>query len=143
MVREFGRFGVVGVINVITYYALYLALHLLLPYLVAHVLAYVTSVATSFLLNCHFTYRTRPTVRKFLLFPLSQVAGLITSSVGVTVLVEWVGMSERIGPIVAAALAVPVSFMLSRRIITGRSVPPTVENDRSHREPVLSGTELG
>lgn len=87
VVREFGRFGVVGVINVITYYTLYLGLHLLVPYLMAHVLAYVASMSTSFLLNCHFTYRTRPTVRKFLLFPVTQLIGLITSSVGVTVLV--------------------------------------------------------
>jgi putative flippase GtrA len=143
VIRELGRFGVVGVVNVTMYYAIYLVLHLLFPYLVAHVVAYVATIGTSFLLNCYFTYRTRPTLRKFLLFPLTQVAGLIVTSVGVTVLVEWAGMGERIAPVVATALAVPVSFVLSRRIIKGRRSRSTTASDSHRGELVLSRANLG
>ncbi|MGW0288329.1 GtrA family protein [Streptomyces sp. NPDC003236] len=66
---QMARFALVGVVNTGTYYGCYLALLTALPYLAAHVIAFALSMTGSFLLNSYFTYRTRPTWRKFLLFP--------------------------------------------------------------------------
>jgi putative flippase GtrA len=135
--REAGRFGVVGVLSALTYYLVYLVMQLVLPYLLAHAIAYAAAIVLSFFLNCHFTYRTLPTVKKFLLYPLTHLAGFLATSVGVTVLVEWAQVDERIAPIVAAGIAIPVSFVISRRILTGRRF-----NDRQAPHPSLirSGT---
>ena len=62
----------VGLVNTGVYYALYLALLNRLPYLASHVVAFVLSMVGSFFLNSLFTYRVRPTWRKFLLFAPSQ-----------------------------------------------------------------------
>lgn len=69
MARQIATFAVVGVVNTGLYYGLYLLLLTRLPYLLAHVLAFLLSMVGSFFLNARFTYRTRPTWRKFLLFP--------------------------------------------------------------------------
>ncbi|MFJ6697400.1 GtrA family protein [Streptomyces sp. NPDC091272] len=113
------RFALVGVVNTATFYGAYLVLHRWLPYYPAYVLAFVLSMVGSFFLNTHFTYRTRPTWRKFLLFPLTNLTNFVVTSVGVFVLVEWAGTDERVAPLVAAAAAIPVTFLLSRRILTG------------------------
>jgi hypothetical protein len=46
-------------------------------------------------------------------------------TVGVVVLVEWLGVASRIAPLIAAGAAVPVTFLLSRRVLSGPDpVPP-------------------
>jgi putative flippase GtrA len=82
------RFALVGVVNTATYYVLYLLLREPLGYLAAHVVAFALSTVGSFLLNSYVTYRTRPTWRKFALFPLTVAANFVITTVGVTLLVE-------------------------------------------------------
>jgi putative flippase GtrA len=117
---QVSKFAVVGVINTGTFYAAYLLMHVWLAYYPAYVIAFLASMVGSFFLNTYITYRTRPTWRKFLLFPLTNLTNFVVTSVGVVVLVEWFGVSERIAPLLAAATAIPVTFLVSRRILTHR-----------------------
>lgn len=111
------RFALVGVVNTVTYYGSYLALLTRLPYLAAHVIAFASSMTGSFLLNSYFTYRTRPTWRKFLLFPLTNAANFVITTGGVWLLVDLVGFSSRYAPLVAAVAAIPITFVVSRAIM--------------------------
>jgi putative flippase GtrA len=121
MLRSAVKFGVVGVVNTGVYYGAYLLLRLAMPYFAAHLLALGVAMVASFFLNCYWTFRTRPTWRKFALFPLTNAVNYLMITVGVVVLVEWVGIDSRIAPLVAAAAAIPVTFVLSRRVLTGRT----------------------
>ncbi|MFF7195894.1 GtrA family protein [Streptomyces sp. NPDC008079] len=112
------RFALVGGVNTATFYGFYLALHPWMPYFAAYTLAFVLSMIGSFFLNTYFTYRTRPTWRKFLLFPLTNLTNYVVTSVGVYALVEWAGMNDKIAPLAAAAAAIPFTYLLSRRILT-------------------------
>ncbi|MFE1960113.1 GtrA family protein [Streptomyces sp. NPDC059479] len=111
------RFALVGVVNTGTYYACYLALLNRLPYVVSHVLAFLLSMVGSFFLTSRFTYRTRPTWRKFLLFPLTNAANFVITTSGVYLLVDVMRLSSRYAPLIAAAAAVPVTFVVSRTIM--------------------------
>ncbi|MFJ5722136.1 GtrA family protein [Streptomyces sp. NPDC093149] len=114
---QMARFAVVGVVNTGTYYGCYLVLLGLLPYIAAHVAAFVLSMTGSFFLNSYFTYRTRPTWRKFLLFPLTNAANFVITTGGVYLLVDLAGFSSRYAPLVAAAAAIPITFVVSRTIM--------------------------
>ncbi|MGW1102940.1 GtrA family protein [Streptomyces sp. NPDC002540] len=122
---QMARFAVVGVVNTGTYYGCYLVLLGLLPYIAAHVAAFVLSMTGSFFLNSYFTYRTRPTWRKFLLFPLTNAANFVITTGGVYLLVDLAGFSSRYAPLVAAAAAIPITFVVSRTIMLrpDRGVP--------------------
>jgi putative flippase GtrA len=111
------RFALVGVVNTGTYYACYLCLLLRLPYVVAHVIAFLLSMTGSFFLNSRFTYRTRPTVRKFLLFPLTNLANFVVTTSSVYLLVDMAHYSSRYAPLVATGAAVPITFVVSRTIL--------------------------
>jgi putative flippase GtrA len=116
------RYGMVGVANAATYYATYL---LALPhggYLVAHAVGLGTAMVVSFFLNCRFTFRVRPTPMRFLLYPASQAVNVVATTVGVVGLVH-LGVDERLAPLVAAALAVPVSFLAARLLLTRTGAP--------------------
>ena len=117
------RFALVGVLNTAIYYGLYLLFGLFLPYLAAHVVAFILSMIGSFFLNCYFTFRTRPTWRKFLLFPLSNATNFVVTSVGLYVLVQFVGLNQRIAPLLAASVAIPVTFLVAQVVLAGRHQP--------------------
>ncbi|WP_020552295.1 GtrA family protein [Embleya scabrispora] len=132
MLRQAIRFALVGVVNTGTYYLLYLGLRHVVPYLVAHITAFILSMIGSFFMNTYFTYKVKPTWKKFLLFPLTNVTNFVITTVGVYALVSWVSMDERIAPLVAAAAAIPVTFVVSRKVmIPGTEPQPRVSESRS------------
>ncbi|MDN3293123.1 GtrA family protein [Streptomyces ficellus] len=124
------RFALVGVVNTATYYGCYLLLLALtpLPYVAAHVVAFLLAMTGSFFLNCRFTYRTRPTWRKFLLFPLTNAANFAITTSGVWLLVDVAGFSSRYAPLVAAAVAIPITFVVSRTIMLRPETPHARES---------------
>ena len=128
------RFALVGGVNTATFYGFYLTLHPWLPYFAAYTVAFVLSMIGSFFLNTYFTYRTRPTWRKFLLFPLTNLTNYVVTSVGVYALVEWAGMNDKIAPLAAAAAAIPFTYLLSRRILVPAAVP-AAEPEPEHSSP--------
>ncbi|MFI7414492.1 GtrA family protein [Streptomyces sp. NPDC049627] len=121
MRRQILTFAVVGVANTATYYGLYLLFLLRLPYLAAHILAFFLSMTGSFFLNARFTYRTRPTWRKFLLFPLTNATNFLITTAGVYVIVDVLHAGNRFAPLLASAAAIPVTFAVSRVIMLPRS----------------------
>lgn len=118
---EFNRFVVVGVINTITYYSIYLMLHKWaeLSYLSAHVLGFLISLNVSFFLNSYVTYKVKPTFKKYLLFPLTQLVNMSVSTILIYVFVEFFHLSSSIAPFAAVLFTVPITFLVSTRIMKG------------------------
>lgn len=112
------RFAAVGVVNTATYVGLYLLLRLVLDYLVAHIVAFLLAMVGSYFLNCRFTFRIRPSLRTFLLFPLSNVTNFVVTSAGLYLLVDVFSVSETIAPLIAASVAIPVTFLVAQYILT-------------------------
>jgi putative flippase GtrA len=126
MSRQILTFAVIGVVNTGTYYGPYLVLLAHYPYIAAHVLATAISMTGSFFLNARFTYRTRPTLRKFLLFPLTNAANFVVTTVGVYVLVDLLHLDSRYAPLLASLAAIPVTFVVSRRIMLPKVEPAEI-----------------
>ena len=118
------RYGLVGLANAATYYGTYLLAHPHAGYLVAHVVGLGAAMVLSFFLNCRFTFGVRPTWTRFLLYPASQAVNILATTVGVVGLVH-LGVDERLAPLLAAALALPVGFLAARFVITRALVPPS------------------
>jgi putative flippase GtrA len=85
-----------------------------MPYLLAHFFAWGVAISVSFFLNCRFTYRVRPTWRRYVLFPLSNLPNVLATSVGVVALVEVLEFDKRVAPLIAGLCAVPFSYLLGK-----------------------------
>ncbi|MET7473887.1 GtrA family protein [Streptomyces sp. NPDC005648] len=123
MSRQLLTFAVIGVVNTGTYYGLYLLFLLWVPYLVAHVLATALSMVGSFFLNARFTYRTPPTWRKFLLFPLSNATNFVVTTIGLYVIVDILHAGSRFAPLLASLWAIPATFVVSRWVMLPKGAP--------------------
>jgi putative flippase GtrA len=119
MNKEFIRFVLVGGINTANYYLLYLfLLHIGgMPYMVSHLISFLVSMTISFFLNVYFTYRVKPTLSKFLQFPLTQLVNIVVSSALVYVFIEVFHFNSSIAPIVAVFFTVPITFLVTGKIL--------------------------
>lgn len=115
------RFGIVGVANTLVYYVLYrLLLATGMPYVVAHLLAWVASVVFSFYANCWFTYRVRPTWRRFIAFPATTLVNVAFTTLGSVLLVSLFSADTRYITVLMGILAIPFTFLVTRMVLVGR-----------------------
>jgi putative flippase GtrA len=117
---QFWRFVIVGVINTSNYYVLFLFLHNIVHfhYMAAHIISFIISMVGSFYLNSYFTYKTKPTLKKFLQFPLTYLVNISVSSGAIYIFVVLLKINESISPILASVLAIPFTFIISKIILT-------------------------
>lgn len=113
------KFVIVGVINTIHYYVWYLLLteYFSIYYIFGHIIAFLISMIGSFYLNSYFTYRTKPSWKKFFQFPLTYVVNITVSTSALFVLREFFHLNNKIAPLLAAGLAIPFTFFISRKIL--------------------------
>ncbi|PTK34887.1 GtrA family protein, partial [Staphylococcus nepalensis] len=97
---EIIKFIIVGGINTFNYYIVYLFLLKVIGinYLVSHITGFVVSFIISYYLNCYFVYKVKPTWRKFIQFPLTQVVNMGMQTVLLYVFVQWFHISSVIAP---------------------------------------------
>ena len=116
---EFTRFLFVGVINTLSYYSIYLVLHNLfsLPYMMAHIIGFLISLNVSFFLNTYVTYRVKPTIKKYLFFPLTQVVNMTVSTILIFIFVEYLKLNSNIAPFAAVIFTVPITFIVASKIM--------------------------
>lgn len=116
---EFTRFVFVGVVNTLSYYSIYLFLHNVLdwPYMLSHIIGFLISLNISFFLNTYVTYRVKPTLKKYLYFPLTQVVNMSVSTFLIFIFVEFLHINSNIAPFAAVIFTIPVTFIVSGKIL--------------------------
>lgn len=117
--NEVIRFVLVGFFNTFHYYVWYLFFtdFLSVFYIIGHWLAFLISMIGSFYLNTYFTYRTRPSWKKFFQFPLTYIVNITVSTIALYILKEWLNVDNRIAPLLASGAAIPFTFIISRKIL--------------------------
>jgi len=118
--RRLVTFGVIGVVNTGVYFGLYSLLHIFVEYLPAHIVAFVLSMIGSYFLNCWLTFRVSPGWRTFALFPLSNLANFVITTVGLQITVTWLAWNSQWAPLAVALIAVPVTYVVAHYVILGR-----------------------
>ncbi len=116
---EFTRFVFVGVVNTLSYYSIYLFLHNVLewPYMVSHLIGFLISLNISFFLNTYVTYKVKPTLKKYLYFPLTQLVNISVSTLLIFLFVEFLHLNSNIAPFAAVIFTIPVTFIISGKIL--------------------------
>ncbi|MFA7515067.1 MAG: GtrA family protein [Bacilli bacterium] len=114
---EFIKFVIVGTINTINHNIIYLASLTCLNYLIANFIAFIISMIISFFLNCYITFKVKPTIKKLVIFPLTNLPNLFFQTFGIYIVVELIKIPKEYGALVTALLAVPFTFMMMKLIL--------------------------
>ncbi|HEB2280717.1 TPA: flippase GtxA [Staphylococcus aureus] len=116
---EILKFIIVGGINTLNYYVVYLLLLKLLhiEYMISHITGFIVAFVISYYLNCYFVYRVKPTWRKFISFPITQIVNVSIQTVLLYVFVSWLNLTAEIAPFAGLIITIPVTFILSKWIL--------------------------
>ncbi|EGQ1624737.1 GtrA family protein [Staphylococcus pseudintermedius] len=119
---EIFRFILVGGVNTLNYYIVYLILLRLFDvhYLISHIVGFIFSFVVSFYLNCYFVYKVRPTLKKFLAFPLTQVVNMGTQTLLIFIFVDLMHFNAALAPFVGLIVTIPITYILSKFILKDR-----------------------
>lgn len=110
---------IVGGINTLNYYVVYLLLLKLLhiEYMISHITGFLVAFVISYYLNCYFVYRVKPTWRKFISFPITQIVNVSLQTVLLYVFVSWLNLPAEIAPFAGLVITIPITFVLSKWIL--------------------------
>ncbi|HHW9452241.1 TPA: flippase GtxA [Staphylococcus aureus] len=116
---EILKFIIVGGINTLNYYVVYLLLLKLLhiEYMISHITGFLVAFVISYYLNCYFVYRVKPTWRKFISFPITQIVNVSLQTVLSYVFVSWLNLPAEIAPFAGLVITIPITFVLSKWIL--------------------------
>ncbi|WP_065316774.1 flippase GtxA [Staphylococcus aureus] len=116
---EILKFIIVGGINTLNYYVVYLLLLKLLhiEYMISHITGFIVAFMISYYLNCYFVYKVKPTWRKFISFPITQIVNVSLQTVLLYVFVSWLNLPAEIAPFAGLIITIPITFILSKWIL--------------------------
>ncbi|SCS54163.1 Putative sugar translocase in surface polysaccharides biosynthesis [Staphylococcus aureus] len=116
---EILKFIIVGGINTLNYYVVYLLLLKLfhIEYMISHITGFIVAFVISYYLNCYFVYRVKPTWRKFISFPITQLVNVSLQTVLLYVFVSWLNLPAEIAPFAGLIITIPITFILSKWIL--------------------------
>jgi putative flippase GtrA len=114
------RFVVAGTMNTGLTYIAYLALLRISTYRVAFTLAFAMGILVSYLFNARFVFQRPTSWPSFLRFMLIYVVQYVLGLLIVSLCVEWLDMTAMLAPLIALAVTVPLTYLLSRTLFVGR-----------------------
>lgn len=112
--KEFFRFVLIGVLNTTVFYALYLLMLVFFPYVYSYTMAYVVAIGFSYILNSIFTFQTRMTLKKAVIFPFIYLLQFFIGLLSLHLLVNLLSISPKVAGLLSKGVVFPITFILSR-----------------------------
>lgn len=88
-----------------------------MSYPIAFTISYVVGISLSYVLNSIVVFREHMSFSRAVRYPLVYIVQYILGMVLLFLLVHVLSMSEFLAPFVIVAVTIPITFVLSRRII--------------------------
>jgi putative flippase GtrA len=126
MLRQGLRFIAVGGFNTAVTYGIYCLLVFWLHPQLAWLTVFCLGLAMGFYLHTRLVFRGSLGTGKALGYTLVQLLLYALSSVIIHLAMSQLGLGPRIAGAIAIAINVPISFLLSRRILSDRG-PPSMQ----------------
>ena len=120
LVKEFIRFGVVGVLATALHYGIYYFLQSFINVNVAYTTGYVISFIVNFYLTSYFTFGTTPSWKKLVGMGGAHLVNYLLHIILLNVFL-YLGVSKAWAPVPVFAIAIPVNFLFVRFVFNIKS----------------------
>jgi len=110
---QFVRFGVNGCLSSAVHIGVYYLLLAWVSVNAAYITGYVVSFVVNFFMTSYFTFRTRPTLKRFIGFSGSHAVNFLLHVVLLNVLL-FLGVHPMVAPFFVIAIAMLVQFTILR-----------------------------
>jgi putative flippase GtrA len=104
------KFLLLGVVNTLISYCIYLFLLGYSPYLIAFSLSYLFSLVFTFHVNRRYIFKPKKE-KSIIVYTLIYILNYIVSVVTLSILINFFFVSEKIAPILTVFIAYPVNYL--------------------------------
>ncbi|MED4599485.1 GtrA family protein [Paenibacillus validus] len=118
--KQFLLFILLGVLNTGMTYLLYLLMLSFAPYGISYTITYILGIPVSYILNSKFAFKTKLSFRKMFQYPLVYIIQYLINMICMFLLVDLLNIDDKFSPIVVTIITVPVTYLLSKKIITNK-----------------------
>lgn len=120
-VKQFIKFGIVGISNTLISYVVYVVLlRLKMHYIGANIIGFLVSVVNAYYWNNKYVFKEQDGEQRIWWKTLGKTfmsyagTGLILSNILLVVLVDCLDVSEVIAPIIILLFTVPLNFIMNK-----------------------------
>lgn len=119
--KQFLKFGIVGMSNTLISYIVYLILvKLQVNYLIANIVGFIVSVLNSYYWNNKYVFKKQDGEQRIWwkslikTFVCYAVTGLGLSNILLVMWVEWLKIPEEIAPLISLLITVPLNYFINK-----------------------------
>jgi len=116
--QDFAKFLISGGFNTALTYGVYLLLLMFLPYTASYTISYITGIALAYLLNRFFVFKSHQGIKSVALLPLVYLIQYMVSMLILWCWVEKLGFADRLAPLAAIIITIPITYMLSKFVFS-------------------------
>lgn len=120
--KEFIRFLIMGALNSLLTYLVYLILIIPFNYGGSYAISYFLGIIFSFYMNTIYVFKEKISIRKMFKFPLVYLVQFLISELFLYLFVDSLNINKRIAPLIVIIISVPLTFILSKYIIKGKAI---------------------
>ena len=117
---QFVRFVLNGVLSSAAHYGIYYVLLFWTIANIAYITGYLVSFVSNFFLTSYFTFRTKPTLKRFIGFSGSHALNFGLHVVLFNIFL-WLGVHELIIPLLVIGIAMMVQFFILRLVFVKKA----------------------
>ena len=114
---QFVRFAINGVLSSAIHYGIYYLLLFFTIANIAYITGYLVSFVSNFFLTSYFTFRTKPTLKRFIGFSGSHAVNFGLHVVLFNIFL-WLGIHQLVIPVFVMGICVIVQFTILRWVFT-------------------------
>ena len=116
--RQLILYGIIGSFSAFLDFLVYTALVSMgLFYIHANCISVLVGIGSSFLLNRHFNFKVKDAVfRRFVIFLIIGLAGLMLSNLVLYGCIEWMGLDKLVSKLLSIILVALFQFVLNKYI---------------------------
>ncbi|MBN2461366.1 MAG: GtrA family protein [Candidatus Cloacimonetes bacterium] len=119
ILRQMVLYALIGLSGMLLDFAVYYLLSSLvgIHYLIANIISVILAITNNYLLNLHFNFRTFNRIyRRYITFLMIGLAGLVISSVMVTLFIEQMAIDKITAKVYSIVFVVIIQFLLNKFI---------------------------
>ena len=114
------RYIILGVINTILTYFIYLIFLFLLPYVWAYSITYLFGLINTYFLSSYWVFKKKIAIESGMNFLIYCIFNYFINIIALWIFIDLIGFSEKIAPLITIALLTPIFYIISKKIFLGK-----------------------
>jgi len=115
--QERSRFLIIGLINTLISWVLFLILDLFIDYILAYTCSFILCIVSSYFLNSFFVFNQSLSLKKLFKYPIIYLIQYVVQAPSLIFLVETLNISKIFSIIIVTVIIIPITFVCSKLII--------------------------